>query len=108
MSNKYVLNQFGKLSKSQYKYATKKFNKYTTNLKLNPNIKNSLITPFSSKTKDELLKSLSKKKQIKSILKKNLLSNKNLSIINHNKILKNMTQKGRSSKGSFIPLLRFN
>ena len=69
MSTKYVLNQFGKLSKSQHLYATKKFNKYTKNIQLNPSIRNSLIIPVSSKIKmpifqkDKLLKSLSKKKQ---------------------------------------------
>lgn len=113
MSSKYLLNQFGKLSKSEYKYATKKFNKYTKNIKLNPRITNSLITPISSKIKipiipqDKVLRSLSRKKQIKSILKKNLLNNKNLLQSNRNRILKNMSQKKRIGGINLLPFASF-
>lgn len=92
MSSKYILNQFGKLSKKEYAYATKKINKYTKNFKINPSIKNSIITP-----------NLSRKKQIKYIIKNNLLHN------NHNlgSTIKTMTKKKRKlTVSKMIPFLK--
>jgi hypothetical protein len=115
MSSKYALNQLPTvLSNKEHKYITKKFKKYTKNVKIQNAVKNSIIKPFSSEmkiplTKKPLFNSLSRKRknQLKDILKQQLQMHKNIIQSNRNTILKNITKKKRSIKyGNFAQLLR--
>jgi hypothetical protein len=115
MSTNYIINQLPTLlSKKEHKYITKKFKKYTKNVKLSNSIRNSIIKPFSSEMKPPLIKkslfsSLSRKRknQLKDILKQELQTHKNILQSNRDKIIKNIAKQKSVRKPNFIQLLRF-
>jgi hypothetical protein len=115
MSTKYVLNQLPtSLSNKENEYITKKFKKYTKNVKLHNSIKNSIIKPISSEMKIPLTKktvfnsfSRKRKNQLKDILKQQLQSHKNILQSNRDKIIQNITKQKSVKKPNFVQLLRF-
>jgi hypothetical protein len=115
MSTKYVLNQLPtSLSNKENEYITKKFKKYTKNVKLQNSIKNSIIKPISSEmkiplTKKPLFNSFSRKRknQLKDILKQQLQSHKDILQSNRDKIIQNITKQKSVKKPNFVQLLRF-
>jgi hypothetical protein len=115
MSTKYVLNQLPtSLSNKENEYITKKFKKYTKNVKLQNSIKNSIIKPISSEMKLPLTKktvfnsfSRKRKNQLKDILKQQLQSHKDILQSNRDKIIQNITKQKSVRKPNFIQFLRF-
>lgn len=115
MSTKYVLNQLPtSLSNKEHEYITKKFKKYTKNVKLQNSIKNSIIKPISSEMKIPLNKktvfnsfSRKRKNQLKDILKQQLQSHQNILQSNRDKIIQNITKQKSVRKPNFVQFLRF-